>query len=293
MDEKTFFQYWLTVAKKAKQEASKSLGMFGRFLALIVSSIVTSFVAILISGTPTTAIATGIITAFIWLVVWVLFFTLKVTQQPIIIHNEQVGKLTDLSAKLEAINNHKPYLVPYGLPYKDRRLLTNGQATFATSNPEFFHVSFANNPKNRTEQATARNVVAWLTFYDAQERLMQPIIGRWSSAEQPTTRSIFDTGRDLLPVDFGANGLPHELTVAMKHSSDHVIYAFNNNTYAYPDWRKPEFLIDRKLIYIHVRLTGDNIGDIDFWFLLKNTQDSWDITQTESPNLSKTVMPSL
>lgn len=195
-----------------------------------------------------------------------------------------------LYVELEGIKNVRPNLEVFGMPYGDTRPLVQqrpgDQPTITDIN--CFHLSFANNPKNRVEQATARKVFAQLTYYGpSRKKLVGPINGRWGDTEQPGTRSLFSPNRDLLSVDFESSGLSHELNLAIKHPQEKTIYAFNNDSYPYPGWRNPAFAIKSNKIVIRVRLSGENVDDKDWWVLLESRRNSQTISLTEPLDLSE------
>lgn len=284
MDEKTFLQYWQTVAIQARQEASNLLGFGGRILALFVGSTATGIVAMAAGATIMTALETGLITAAIWLFIWLLFFMWKAAQQPVIMHNSQNSRMDEIATELATIKDSRPNLVLHGLPHKDTRNLRDIQSNLFR--PEYFHVSFKNSPNIRTEQATARGVIAQLTYYNDQRQLIGPINGRWADTPQPGALPPLTPRRPLLPVDFESSGLEHQLTVAMKHREDDAIYAVNNDCYDYPAWKVPGFVMNEQKVFVRVRLSGDNVNDLDFWLLLEDVQGDWNIALTEPLDLA-------
>jgi len=148
------------------------------------------------------------------------------------------------------------------LPYVDVRSLVKktGGSQVVTGHPRFGHIKFRNNPVVRDIQATAREVVAEITYYDDKRtQLVGPIYGRWGDTEQPVDRSPFASTRDLAMVDFEFNGLPHELDLIMKYSEDESCYAFDNDSCLTPGWRKPQFLLENRAIDIKVHLVGTDV----------------------------------
>jgi hypothetical protein len=194
-----------------------------------------------------------------------------------------------LGLELQSIQNARPQLEVYDVPYEDERpLITaiNGKPTGHVTTIQCFHIRFADNPKLRVEQSTARKVFADLTFYTASgKRLIGPIHGRWGDTEQPASRSLFTPNRDLLSVDLESSGLPRELNLAIKHLDDDVIYAFNNDSYSFSGWRHPNFRMTQKKIFIHIELSGENVDDYDVWVLLRPDLKRERITLTDPLDL--------
>jgi len=198
-----------------------------------------------------------------------------------------------MNLELEGIKNARPKLVIFAPPNWETRPL--GHEVTTEKGPAFqilwqidcFNMTFANNPKIRSEQSTARNVVAGLTYYDQSgHALMNSIFGRWGDTDQPASRPLLASTRDLLGVDIEANGSPRELNLAIKHQSENTIYAYNNDSVHAQGWKRPDFAINENRIFIHVRLTGENVDNTDFWVLLENNQNVWTINLAQPLKLS-------
>lgn len=190
----------------------------------------------------------------------------------------------------ERVKNIRPKIEPYEIPFADMRpmIQTKGKKTQMVGPLIFFHMRFSNNPVMRVEQATARKVFAQISYYnDSKRRLVGPIFGRWGDTEQPGTRSPFDPNRDLLSVDLESSGLPRELNLALKYPDENVIYAFNNDSYVYSGWKNPSFILKEKQVFIHVRLSGENVDDSDLWILLENKGKSLTLQPTSPLDLPK------
>jgi hypothetical protein len=176
--------------------------------------------------------------------------------------------------KLNSILSVNPNLEIDGCPYIDARPIYSrkeieGQYPLI-GKPYFAHVKFCNKPNIPTEQATAKDVIAEISFYNNAGEPIPPdnLLGRWGDKEQP--KSYFEPIRELAKVDFEPNGLYHELDVAMKYPEDEDCYAFGNESYFSYGWKKPSFSLKGHSFKVKIRLVGVPMVDKTWWFTLHN-----------------------
>jgi hypothetical protein len=134
------------------------------------------------------------------------------------------------------------------------------------------HVKFRNNPAVRIPEATARDVVAEVSFFDAESGPAladQPIYGRWGDTAEPSSLSASEPSRELAQVTFEFNGLPRELDVAVKHPADSDCFAYNNESYSDRTWSLPKFHLQGNTFHIRLRLVGQRV-DRTWRFVLRN-----------------------
>jgi hypothetical protein len=173
--------------------------------------------------------------------------------------------------KLDSILSATPNLEIYGDPYIDTRTIHSRveiEGEYPTiGTPLFAHVRFINRPRVYTAEATAGDVIAEISFYDSEGKLILNGLGRWGDTRQP--ESIFEPIRELAKASFEP-GLYRELDLAMKYVADEDCYAFGNESYFSYGWRKPEFLLKGRSFSIKVRLVGIPMVDKTWWFTLYN-----------------------
>lgn len=137
----------------------------------------------------------------------------------------------------------------------------------------FAHVVFENQKRLHRDTRTAERVVAHIVFYDTKDKdiLNRDFIGRWgNSIKQPKTREDLDVEENNHWVDMFPNGTRYELDIVMKHKSETNVFAFNNTSYWYPEFRGIENILDGNEFVVKVTLRGSNIDPKEFKFRLVN-----------------------
>lgn len=165
----------------------------------------------------------------------------------------------------------RPHLEISGLPYTDKRAIRSVDASRKLIGEPFFcHVKFQNNPKIRSPQANACKVFSTITFYDMNgKQKLQLDKVRFSEIAEPPFRQPSMSNRDYYEVEFNANGHPWELTIALKYEEDDNCYAFDDESYNAPEWKKPQYLLQEKSYWVKVSLSGENTQG-EWWFKLQN-----------------------
>ena len=90
---KSYQEYWKTVRVRAKEKASKKLGIGGRILALVVASLSSFIVSFFLGGNMTTNVIAAVVTATVWLFVWATVFVWYKAHEPVVIFNEQASRI--------------------------------------------------------------------------------------------------------------------------------------------------------------------------------------------------------
>lgn len=176
--------------------------------------------------------------------------------------------LDGANTELAALKSQMPRVEISGKPYIDERAIVDsgghevGRAYFA-------HIKFANNPTKRAREADANRVFATIEVYSELKVTQFEFYGRWGTTEQPSS-SPGIVPRERLPVNLEANGLPHELDLAIKYKPDKVCYAFNNDSYAAPDWKIPEYSMNADKFFLKVQLQGEMPDIPPYWLRLYN-----------------------
>ena len=173
--------------------------------------------------------------------------------------------IAGVKAQYEVVKHEqkpKPKLeVAYG-PYIEPRHMTTGYT------PDFAHIKFRNNPNVQTAEANARKVTAEITFYykNGVEKLSLLSDGvRFGGISQPPHQDKGKPKHEYHEIEFNANGYAHELTIAMKHKADEYCYAYDDHNYGYSDWKKPEYELTEREVFVKITLKGENLPQTDWW----------------------------
>jgi len=221
---------------------------------------------------------TGLVVGF------VVIFGIKLLQAPYRQRNEARKHLREYEAE------PKPNLEVYDSPYTDSRTIWSiTQPRKSLGSPLFAHVKLYNNPKVKSPEANARKVFPQITFYDINlKKLLKPGLIRFGDTPQPPHQEHGKSRREYYEVEFNANGNPWELTIALKYREDDDCYAYSDHSYAYSDWRKPEYLLEGNSFYVRVHLSGEN-AEGDSWFILHNygADGDLELEATSEPNLDR------
>ncbi|MFC1929358.1 hypothetical protein ACFLW6_00595 [Chloroflexota bacterium] len=92
---------------------------------------------------------------------------------------------------------------------------------------------------------------------------------RCSEIAEPPFRQPSASSRNYYEVEFNANGNPWELTIAQKYREDKDCYAFDDESYNSPKWKKQEYLLQETSYNIKISLNGENTQG-EWWFKLQN-----------------------
>lgn len=138
------------------------------------------------------------------------------------------------------------------------------------------HISFANNPKNRTDKNSPDNVRAEITFLDINRNPLFTIDGRWSHTDQP---SEIRRGQSttIESTNFPNNGAPRTLDLLIKYPEDEYCYGYNNASYGAPYYLHPFYEIKEKMFLIQILLKGAYIPNSCMWEFEINTKGKGDL----------------
>lgn len=151
-------------------------------------------------------------------------------------------------------------------PYIEDILMNSGKQIFVSSKGEtvnrnvskFIKIAFANRPRNNTENNHAKRITAQLTYTDEKGNvLVGPIYARWSLSDQPKNS---DEIKNLIFHHLDSSGKIEPIDIAFKIYSEDVCYAYNNNSYFFPDLKNPAFEIRSSVINVKVELIGERVN---------------------------------
>lgn len=195
-------------------------------------------------------------------------------------------EIMSLRKTIETMDSLQPVIVPYNWVVDKRGTM---QFDEFLGCPYFANVLFLNNSKYRNKGSTANKVIAKIEAYNLKGRhVLGPVIGRWGDTEQPVVRQIYPkTGnipqvinhiivdsQNSSEIDISPNGLPRELSIAIKWPESQECYLFNNSSYGCPKFENPKMRLKSDKLKIRVTLSGENVDDVEFWFLLINDGQS-------------------
>lgn len=157
--------------------------------------------------------------------------------------------------------------------WRDVISITEG-ATQRQSRARFAHVQFRNKPLPSWLAMTrsATHLRARITSYEEAgvSCRFNPIYGRWGDTDQPSSQPPFSSTLKLTEIGLPPNNQPRELDIAMKYIGEEDCYAFNNESYSYPEFRHPGFLLGPACYRVKVNLVADNLSTTK-QFTLSNT----------------------
>jgi hypothetical protein len=118
----------------------------------------------------------------------------------------------------------------------------------------FVKMRFVNNPKINYPNSVARRVSARVKIFDLSGNCRVDMAGRWDDTMQASAIPLGHSKTELLFVDFGIKQ-EHGLDIAFR-DTDGVFIAWNNDSYDYPDVRKPEYVLPGKEFQVEVKLSA-------------------------------------
>ena len=118
----------------------------------------------------------------------------------------------------------------------------------------FVKVRFVNRPAGHYPTSIARDVNARVKFYDAGGTLLLDIAGRWADSDQPSVRDFRQSRNDLLKMEFGIEE-EHSLDIAFRDTTGEFV-AWNNDSYNFPNMRKPEHVLSGNRFRVDVKLSA-------------------------------------
>ncbi len=174
--------------------------------------------------------------------------------------------------KLRAIQNAGPNIVLSKEPYYvDKRGMLDPQYQFKGEQFWAYDIKFCNKPRVHSIEANAKGVWGEITFFDLQGQLqLGPIKARWRSIEQPSRRPLLSPEKQYYQVDLDASGLEDRIILAIKYDNDTECYAFNDESYRFPECKNPHFKLTGDQLEVLVKLEGQNLTETRFWFRLYN-----------------------
>ena len=154
-------------------------------------------------------------------------------------------------AKLEEIENSKPIIVLHSKrsEYAEK---TNFQYGDKIKLVTAVKVRFINKPTFNFPNSIAKDVRAKVSFFSEENDFLFEIEGRWTESDQPSVRDMRESRKDLLAVDLGI-GEERSLDIAFREGGGDF-FAFNNDSYDYPDFKKPEHHLIGKQFRVRILL---------------------------------------
>lgn len=186
--------------------------------------------------------------------------------------------IIDRELQLKKIREARPEVVLKSA-YVQHRNWIDPNLNVVTGNPSFALIKVANDPVNKTEEATDKHIWAEIIYYD--DKLTKPykiVRGRWSSVTQPDTLPPHAPLDNLDEVELNSNGRPQELAIALKYTEDEDFYCFNNESYQFPtDARNPNLKLSHNIVKVCVIIKGEKTTAKKFYFYLYNRGKHQDI----------------
>lgn len=113
-----------------------------------------------------------------------------------------------------------------------------------------------NDAATSAPDSVAKQVGAFLAFYNADGRFLFSFAGRWGDTPQPPHLQQNQVPFELLNVDFPIGGT-RELNIAIKYLEDAECYGVNNDSYGYPPYfNNPRWRLDGQRFRVDIRVQG-------------------------------------
>ena len=139
------------------------------------------------------------------------------------------------------------------------------------------HIRFAYCPKNGTRENEARNVAAFISFYDMNEKvLLKRKQGRWGDTDDPSNLNRAEKVA-ILNMNFPSNCTPRGLDLVMKYKDEEDWYFYNNANYFFENWIDEKHKLKENTVTAEVQLIGERVKE-KFRFILHNEGKNGDIT---------------
>jgi hypothetical protein len=209
----------------------------------------------------------------------ILYYVCHLIRAPWLIHRTKEEELATVSnernlfaAKLKEFSDAKPNIVlrePAAKHVERIRINWHQRSVIR----QFVKVRFINEPSGKFLGSIARGVTAKVKFFSMAGALLLDMDGRWDDSDQPSTRPYGQSKNDLLAAEFKIKG-EHNLDIAFWDDSQHQFVAFNNDSYDYSDWRKPEYVLSEKQLRVVINLVDEWVDEtFSFDFSIKKDQD--------------------
>jgi hypothetical protein len=183
-------------------------------------------------------------------------------------------------AKLQLIDQARPHIVlrePTAQYVEPVEIQAIGNVTNVVS---FLRVRFVNKPAGLPlPNSVAHDVRAKIRFLEpaSEGRLLLTIEGKWADSAQPSVRDFRQHRNDLTKMEFGIEE-EHSLDIAFRDDETSEFYAFNNDSYTYPQMKKPEHLLVGQRFFVRISLLGPWV-DQTYEFLFSNDSSGTKITR--------------
>jgi hypothetical protein len=180
-------------------------------------------------------------------------------------------KNNDLAAKLEIIERLRPRIRPKGLDAAHILSVQFSPPNVVPFIAPSLRVRLINDPEGSSQSAVAKGVGAKIQYSPGeQDGLPLEIDGRWADSDQPSIRDFRQSRNDLLRTDFSIGG-EHILDIGFKDPQSGAFFAWNNDVYDYPGFKKPEFRLTGGSIAVEIRLRGPEVDKkFRFSFVVDN-----------------------
>ncbi len=169
--------------------------------------------------------------------------------------------------------------------------LPTGSATVGASGPpgpsrptlpenQYVRVVVKNEPTSGFG-TDAEHVAAQIEFVGANGTALLTMAGRWAEAAQRLETRRFGITHEAEELTIRANGVRHELDIALKAPGDKHFYACNDENAHAAQHRLDQHRLDVAECQVHVTLRASNASTIEGLFALHN--DGSSLTLTEVP----------
>ena len=162
-------------------------------------------------------------------------------------------------------------------------IIDGQELIFVTSIFNMANIPFSNKPKYPTDKNNVDNVRAEITYLDENKKPLFPAIqGRWGSTYQPSEINLAESNK-IESINFPNNGAVRWLNLLMKYPEDKYCYGYNNDSYHYPLFINPYYIIKKYRFFIKVSLLGAFIYKKEWVFevITKGLNDTFKIKYGE------------
>ena len=131
---------------------------------------------------------------------------------------------------------------------------------------KFVHINVYNDKRNKffrflLDNQSANNARAWVSFIEPITKSeFFKINGRWTTTKEPVNYETnkADISLALIPpresIPAGENSV---IVIAIKSNNSSSAFAFNNESYLYDNWEKPDHELSENIYIVEVKVTSE------------------------------------
>lgn len=193
-----------------------------------------------------------------WLIIFLSINILLLFEGATRTIHDRERKIDQLTSELDRIENSGPRIRPHG---SDAAHVLQVYFSPPQFTAPFLRVRFANDPDSSAVSAVARNVGAKVRYFvDGATSASLELDGRWSDSTQPSARDPRVSRTDLLRTDFHL-GDEHIVDIGFKDPDTGTFFAWSNESYSPPGFRRPDHRLSGDTIRAEVRLRAVGVDE--------------------------------